>query len=99
MSDKKFNLTKSDKNFRATLVFTNFSLTMLVVSLFGLYYYGRYTNFKAYMKMNEKRYAVLKEILKDYDSEMRLRGLEWDYAQKEGIGAELVPEDKTNKSK
>ena len=30
---------------------------------------------------------------------LRLRGMEWDYSQKEGIGAELVPEDKTNKGK
>ena len=39
----------------------------------------------------KKRYAVLKEILKDYDSELRLRGMEWDYSMKGGIGAELVP--------
>ena len=30
---------------------------------------------------------------------LKLRGMEWDYATKEGIGAELVPEDKTNKGK
>ena len=99
MADKKSNLTYYDRKFIATIVFVNFGLTMLVVSLFGQYYLGRYTKFKDYMKMNEKRYAVLKEILKDYDSELRLRGMEWDYSQKEGIGAELVPEDKTNKGK
>ena len=99
MADKKSNLTSYDKKFIACVVSTGMSMTILAISLFGLYYHGKYTNFKAYMKMNERRYAVLKEILKDYDSELRLRGLEWDYSQKEGIGAELVPEDKTNKGK
>ena len=51
------------------------------------------------MDKTNRRLAILKEVLKDHDSELRLRGLEWDYSQKEGIGAELVPEDKTNKGK
>ena len=99
MADKKSNLTSYDRKFIACVVSTGMSMTILAISLFGLYYYKKTTDFKAYMKMNEKRYAVLKEILKEYDSELRLRGLEWDYSQKEGIGAELVPEDKTNKGK
>ena len=72
----------------------------MAISFFGLYYHEKDTlKFKAYMKMNEKRYAVLKEIVKDYDSELRLRGMEWDYATKEGIGAELVPEEEIKKEK
>ena len=99
MADKKSNLTSYDRKFIASLVFINFGLTMLVVSLFGLYYHGKYTGWKAYMAKNEKKLAVLKEILKDYDSELRLRGMEWDYATKEGIGAELVPEEEIKKGK
>ena len=99
MADKKSHLTSYDRKFIAAIVFATMSMTILAISLFGLYYHGKYTNFKAYMKMNEKRYAILKSLLKDYDSEMKLRGLEWDYATKEGIGAELVPEDKTKKGK
>ena len=98
-SKEPSNLTKYDWKMLATLIFLNFSLTMMCISFYGLYYHGKYTGFKAYMKLNEKRYAVLKEILKDYDSELRLRGMEWDYSMKQGIGAELVPEDKTNKGK
>ena len=90
-SKEPSNLTKYDWKMLFALVFCSMSLSVLATSLFGLYYYEKTIDFKAYMKMNEKRYAVLKEILKDYDSELRLRGLEWDYSQKEGIGAELVP--------
>ena len=90
-SKEPSNLTSYDWKMLTTLIFLNFSLTMMCISFYGLYYHGKYTGFKAYMKLNEKRYAVLKEILKDYDSELRLRGMEWDYATKHGIGAELVP--------
>ena len=99
MADKKSNLTNYDRKFIAALIAVNFSLTMLAISLFGLYYYEKEIKFKEYMKLNEKRYAILKSLLKDYDSEMKLRGLEWDYATKEGIGAELVPKEKTNTGK
>ena len=98
-SKEPSNLTSYDKKFIAAVVSTGMSMTILAVSLFGLYYHGKYTNFKAYMKLNEKRYAILKSLLKDYDSEMKLRGLEWDYATKEGIGAELVPEEEIKKEK
>ena len=96
-SKEPSNLTRYDWKMLATLIFLNFSLTMMCISFYGLYYHGKYTGFKAYMKLNEKRYAVLKEILKDYDSELRLRGMEWDYATKHGIGAELVPNKEVNK--
>ena len=99
MADKKSNLTSYDRKFIACIVFCAMSLGILSTSLFGLYYLERYTNFQDYMKLNEKRYAVLKEIVKDYDSELRLRGMEWDYATKEGIGAELVPEGEIKKGK
>ena len=99
MADKKSNLTSYDRKFIACVVSTGMSMTILAISLFGLYYHGKYTNFKAYMKMNEKRYAVVKEILKNYDSELRLRGMEWDYTTKGGIGAELVPEEEIKKEK
>ena len=98
-SKEPSNLTTYDWKMLFALVFCSMSLSILATSLFGLYYLGRYTKFQDYMKLNEKRYAVLKEILKDYDSELRLRGMEWDYSMKQGIGAEVVPEDKTNKGK
>ena len=97
-SKEPSNLTSYDWKMLFALVFCAMSLSILSTSLFGLYYLGRYTKFQDYMKLNEKRYAVLKEILKDYDSELRLRGMEWDYSMKQGIGAELVP-NKTTKGK
>ena len=99
MADKKSNLTSYDRKFIATIVFAHMSMTILAISLFGLYYYEKTVRFKGYMDKTNRRLAILKEVLKDHDSELRLRGLEWDYSQKEGIGAELVPEDKTNKGK
>ena len=99
MADKKTNLTSYDRKFIACVVSTGMSMTILAISLFGLYYHGKYTGWKAYMAKNDKKLAILREVLKEYDSELRLRGMEWDYSQKEGIGAELVPEDKTNKGK
>ena len=99
MADKKTNLTNYDRKFIATLIFLNFGLTMLVVSIFGLYYYEKEIKFKEYMERNEKRLATLREVFKDHDSELKLRGMEWDYSQKEGIGAELVPEEGIKKEK
>ena len=60
MADKKSNLTSYDRKFIACIVFCAMSLGILSTSLFGLYYLERYTNFQDYMKLNEKRYAVLK---------------------------------------
>ena len=39
MADKKSNLTSYDRKFIAAIVFANMSMTILAVSLFGLYYY------------------------------------------------------------
>ncbi len=99
MADKKTNLTNYDRKFIASLVFAQFGLVMMAISFFGLYYLNQYTAFQDYIKLNEKRYAVVKEILKDHDSELRLRGMEWNYSIKEGIGAELVPEEEIKKNK
>ena len=99
MADKKSHLTSYDRKFIAAIVFVNFSLTMLVVSLFGLYYYEKEIDFKAYVVKMEKRLTILRKIAEKYDENLKLRGMEWDYSQKEGIGAELVPEDKTKKGK
>ena len=98
-SKEPSNLTRYDWKLLSALIFCSMSLSILATSLFGLYYLGKYTKFQDYMKLNEKRYAVLKDILKDYDSELRLRGMEWDYSMKEGIGAELVPEKEIKKGK
>ena len=96
-SKEPSNLTRYDWKLLSALIFCSMSLSILSTSLFGLYYLERYTKFQDYLKLNEKRYAVLKEILKDYDSELRLRGMEWDYATKHGIGAEVVPNKEVNK--
>ena len=99
MADKKSNLTSYDRKFIASLVFAHFGLVIMAISFFGLYYYEKEVKWEEYMDKTNKRLAILKDVLKDHDSELRLRGLEWDYSQKEGIGAELVPEEGIKKEK
>ena len=88
---QKSNLTKYDKKFIATLIFLHFSLTLLGISLFGLHYYNRTTQWEAYMEQNERKLKVLKEHVEKYNSDLKLRGMEWDYGLK-GVGASEAKE-------
>ncbi len=83
---EKSNLTKYDKKFIATLIFMHFGFTLLGISLFGLHYYNRETEWEAYMQKTEKKLKVLKKLSEKYNSDLKLRGMEWDYGLK-GVGA------------
>ena len=83
---QKSNLTRYDKKFIATLIFMHFGFTLLGISLFGLHYYNRETRWEAYMEQNERKLKVLKKHIEKYNSDLKLRGMEWDYGLK-GVGA------------
>ncbi len=56
------------------------------ISFFGLYYHNKYTEWEAYMEQNERKLKILKEHVEKYNSDLKLRGMEWDYGLK-GVGA------------
>ena len=85
MSEKS-NLTTYDKKFIATLIFLHFSLTLMGISFFGLHYYNRTTRWEAYMKKMNYKLKILKGLSEKYNSNLKLRGMEWDYGLK-GVGA------------
>ena len=83
---QKSNLTKYDKKFIATLLFMHFGFTLLGISLFGLHYYNRETRWEAYIEKMNYKLKILKEHVEKYNSDLKLRGMEWDYGLK-GVGA------------
>ncbi len=85
MSEKS-NLTRYDKKFIAVLLFVHFGFTMCCISFFGLYYHNKYTGFKAYQEKMNHKIEILKKLSEKYNSNLKLRGMEWDYGLK-GVGA------------
>ncbi len=80
------NLTKYDKKFIAVLLALQFSLNLMGISFFGLYYHNKYTGFKAYQQKMDHKLEILKKHAEKYNSNLKIRGMEWDYGLK-GIGA------------
>ena len=88
--------TKQDKKFIAVLMFLQTSVLLMGISLFGLYYSNKITQWRAYMADTHRKLKVLREISEKYDSDIKLKQLEWDYSI-QGIGAEeYKPKKKTN---
>ncbi len=90
MSEKS-NLTKYDKKFITALLFMHFGFTMCCISFYGLYYYNRITRWESYVKDTNHKLEILKKHAEKYNSDLKLRGMEWDYGLK-GVGASEAKE-------
>ena len=80
-------MSKQDKKFIAVLMLFQTSILLMGISFFGLYYANKITKTKAYMIDMNRKLKVLRDISEQYDSDMKLKQMEWDYSI-QGIGAE-----------
>ena len=91
-------MSKQDKKFIAVLMLFQTSILLMGISLFGLYYSNKIAQWRSYMTNMNKKLKILREISEQYDSDMKLKQMEWDYSI-QGIGAEeykLKKKTKTN---
>ena len=80
-------MSRQDKKFFLALAFCQTGLIVFAISIFGLYYSEQITQWRTYMADTNSKLKMLREISEQYDSDMKLRQLEWDYSI-QGIGAE-----------
>ena len=80
-------MSKQDKKFIAILMLFQTSILLMGISFFGLYYANRISKWRSYMTNMNKKLKILREISEQYDSDMKLKQMEWDYSI-QGIGAE-----------
>ena len=80
-------MSKQDKRFFLALAFCQVGLVIFAISMFGFYYSERITKTRQFMANTNRKLKILRDISEQYDSDMKLKQMEWDYSI-QGIGAE-----------